>query len=376
MSKLSKLTKVMVGTSVISLFAASNAFADGTAAGTSVDNTFTLDYQVDGTDQPTIDTGPDGANTPTSFIVDRVIDLTVASQGDETVAPGAQNEELVFTVTNGGNDTQGFSFDLVNEAGDDFDTTGLNITYYIDEGLNGVCDATDLAGAGTSYTPNSGAATTDIIADGVVCVVVDGDIPLTQLDTDTSDISLVATTLEPTTGANPGDAVTEDLDGNDDTLAENVFADGDGGTGNEVLADGQHSATATFTVNSPELVASKTVTVFNQDGLGNCDLTDTAVPGGYNVPGACVQYIIEVENQGATVAATNIDISDFVPENLRYFDAEAVGFTGGSFNQPAQNLDCVEVTATPRTTNCEVTLTGASLPAGSTATIKIHAFIQ
>jgi len=366
MTKLGLMTRGLLGASAISLFAATNAFAGGTAAGTNVQNTFTLDYQVAGTSQPTID----NTATPTEFTVDRLIDLTVASSGDTTVAPGSTNQELVFTVTNNGNDTQAYDFTLVNESGDDFDTTGLNINYIIDNGTGGVCDATDLAGSMTAYTPGSGDASADLPADGVICVVVDSDIPAVRIDTDTADISLVSDTLQPTTGASPGTAEIADAGTNTLTgAAENVLADGTG-TANEVANAGDHSATGTYIVASADLTASKAVSVFTQDGSGCTTIPGTPGVGDqYSIPGACVEYVITTTNTGATASATSVAISDILPDELEFINATPSGFTGGTFTQPATNTDC-------NGGSCTVSLTGATLTAGSTGTITIRALVQ
>lgn len=104
-----------------------------TKAGTSVSSTFTLNYSVDGTAQTQID----NTGSPTTFTVDRLVDLTVSYQSnsdDDNVAPGAQDEELVFLLRNDGNDNFAYALSTVNEAsGDDFDTSNLTITYYVDD---------------------------------------------------------------------------------------------------------------------------------------------------------------------------------------------------------------------------------------------------
>lgn len=365
------LSKGLLGASVFSLLAAGNAFALGTAAGTNVQNTFTLDYQVSGVDQPTIDTGPAGTDTPTEFTVDRLIDLTVASTGDTNVAPGATDEELVFSVTNTGNDTQAYDLVLVSESGDDFDATGLNVTYYVDDG-DGVFETDGSDGAGTAYTPGDDSA--DIPADGVLWVVVDGDIAATGVaDGDESDVSLVADTLEPSTGTTPGAPVVADTGGNTLTGdAENVLGDGSGSTvdGTDDPNQGDHSATGTYIVASADLTASKAVSVFSQDGT-DC----AAIPGlpdadPLSIPGSCVEYVISASNAAtATEDATAIDIEDILPAELTFITAQSAGFTGGSFSQPATNADCSSVT-------CTVSLTGATLSPGDTGTITIRALVQ
>jgi len=365
MIKLGLMTRGLLGASVISLCAASNAFAGGTAAGTNVQNTFTLNYDVSGTAQTQID----NVASPTEFTVDRLVDLTVASSGNTNVAPGAQDQDLVFSLTNNGNDTQAYDFTLVNESGDEFDTTGLSITYYADDG-DGLFEPGVDDGAGTAYTPGSGAASSDLAADAIIWVVVDGDIPAARVDTDTSDITLVSDTLDPTTGASPGTAVSADAGGNVLTgAAENVLADGSG-TANEIANAGDHSATGSYIVASADLTASKAVTVFTQDGTGCTTIPGTPGVGDqYSIPGACVEYVITTTNTGATASATSLAISDVLPDELEFINAASSGFTGGTFTQPATNTDCTG-------SACTISLTGATLTAGSTGTITIRALVQ
>ena len=70
--------KGLLAVGAITALSVGSASAAGTAADTTVANTFSLTYSVDGTTQPVIDTGPSGSNTPTVFTVDRKIDLTLS----------------------------------------------------------------------------------------------------------------------------------------------------------------------------------------------------------------------------------------------------------------------------------------------------------
>jgi uncharacterized repeat protein (TIGR01451 family) len=383
------LKKGLLGASVFSIFAASNAFAAGTLAGTNVQNTFTLDYQVSGVDQPTIDTSASGTNTPTEFTVDRLIDLTVASNGDTTVAPGATNEDLVFTLTNTGNDTQAYALTLTNATGDTLDltTSGLTVTYYIEGGANpatltpGVDDSAVIA-----YT--TGNPTIDIAPDQQVWVVVTGDIPTDYLpgptdvvDGDTIGIILTADTLEPTTAVGPlvpGDEVLADGDALNSLtgLAENVLADASGVS--DAANAGDHSATGTYVVASADITAAKAVTIYSE---GTTDPLCGAIPGTppvteqYSVPGSCVEYVITVVNTGATATATAIAMTDILPDELNYVNAVANNFTTtGTFTTPtivgpATNLDCTGGA-------CTVSLSGATLAAGATGTVTIRAVVK
>jgi uncharacterized repeat protein (TIGR01451 family) len=375
-----KFMKGLLGATALTVFTAGSAHAQLTPAGTNVQNTFTLTYDVGGVTQPVIDTSdPSDPNGPTEFTVDRLIDLTVASQGDTTVAPGATDEELVFSVTNDGNDTQAYSLAVVEESGDDIDTddpAGATpvLVYYIDDG-DGVYEPGAGDGAPVTYDP---ANPPELGPDDVLWVVVTQDIPTSATDGNTADISLVVDTLEPSTSPNAGAPVTPDSDGTNELTgaAENVLADGSG-TANEGANGGDHSDTATFIVAAADVTASKAVTIHAEDGAG-CTVIPGTATGGFSIPGACVEYVITVENSGST-AATDIVINDVLADELDFAGAVFGGeFTGGSFASPAlpaANTDCTGGA-------CVINLTGASLPApvapavSTTGTVTIRAFVK
>ena len=379
MTKLGILTKGLLGASALSLFVGGNAFAAGTAAGTNVQNTFTLDYQVSGVDQPTIDTGPTGTDTPTEFTVDRLIDLTVDSTADANVAPGAADQTLEYSVTNTGNDTQAYDLSL-SDPTDDFDATGLTILYYVDDG-DGIFEPDTGSGGddgvGVPYVPGVTGATADIAADGTLWVVVEGDIPATAADGESDGITLVADTLEPSTGTSPGTAVVADTGGNTLTGdAENVLGDSAGVT--DAANAGDHSATGTFIIAAADVSASKAVTVFMEDGVdaATCGaFPGTADTDPLSIPGSCVEYVITATNDaGASSTATAIAISDFLPQELTFAGAVTSGFGGTpapSLTTPLPGTDC-----SPTATTCEVALSGAELAPGATGTITIRALVQ
>lgn len=372
--------KGLLGATALTVFTAGSAHAQLTPAGTSVENTFTLTYDVGGVPQPPIDTDdPGDPNGPTVFTVDRLIDLTVASNGDNTVAPGATDEELVFSVTNDGNDTQAYALSIVEEGGDDIDTddpAGATpvLVYYIDDG-DGVYEPGAGDGAPITYDP---ANPPELDPDEVLWVVVTQDIPTSAADGNTADVSLVADTLEPAGSPNAGDPVVADPDNTNsiEGAAENVLADGSG-TGNELDNEGDHSATGTYIVAAADITAVKTVDVFSEDGTG-CAVIPGSAPTGtqYSIPGACVEYVITVENAGSS-DATDMVITDVLPDELIFASADFAGFTTGAFDSgtfPSLNDDCAGG-------NCSVTLTGATLPgavspAVTTGTVTIRAFVK
>lgn len=391
MGNLNKLTKLVLGTSALVLVSAGSAHAANTTAGTNVQNTFTLGYTVGTTPQPVIDSDPSCTtsatrvctNDPTDFTVDRLIDLTVVSNGDTTVVPGAQDQELVFLLTNEGNDAQDYTFNLVSESGDDFDTTGLTITYYFDDGVAGFGPG-DIAGTAHTYTPGSGNNTetvyptdfTGTVATGedtspLVWVVVSSDVPGAVADLDEAEVSLVAATANNGTAGATAVLAAADTGGNSLTgAAENVLADADSGA-NDGANDGAFAATGTYIVANPELDATKAVAIFSQDGSDCSDLSASATAGALAIPGACVEYVITVVNNGSTAGSniTDVDLSDVLPSDLEFIAAGVTTFDVADLSNPAANTDC-DAGA------CTVALTDATLNFGQTGTVTIRALIK
>ncbi len=393
MGNLSRTLKCLLGASALAAFSAGTAHAAGTAAGTNVQNTFTLEYTVGTTPQPVIDTsdtcvaGPttDCSGTPTDFTVDRLIDLTItAPAAPTTVVPGSTDQELVFLLTNEGNDVQDYVLSLVSATDDDFDTTGLNITYYFDDGVPGFGPG-DIAGTAYTYTPGSGVNTETISPTGSidpsatspqVWVVIDSDVPGAIDDLDEADVTLIADTAnDGTTGATAVLAVA-DTGGNTLTgAAENVLADidSDGAGTNDGANDGQYAATGTYVVANPDLDAVKEVEVFAQDDTDCGDFAATATAGALAIPGACVEYVITVTNNGANAGSnvTDIDFSDTLPADLEFVAAQVTTFDAADLSVPAgpYPLDCAADA-------CVVEVTDATLDFGQTGTVVIRALIK
>ncbi len=386
MTKSKQILKGLLGATALTAFSAGSAYAQHvpgtennyTAAGANVSNTFTLNYNVSGTPQTQIDNisgipgDPDG---PTEFTVDRLVDLTVNSEGDNTVAPGATNEELIFSVVNDGNDTFDYVLSVVEEGGDDINTDdpvapAVVISYYIDDG-DGIYEPG--AGDGATATTYNPANPPQLGPDDVLWVVITQDIPAGAVDGNTADISLIADTVDSVSHV----PVTADGDGNSLTgVAENVLNDGTG-TANEVANAGDHSATGTYIVASANITAAKVVGVHDEAGTG-CTTTTGAAIGGYAIPGACVEYVITVVNSGSD-AATTIVINDVLDDELSFGAASFGGdFTGGSFASPALPANGTDCNAGA----CVVNLTGATLPApvapatSTTGTVTIRAIVK
>jgi len=347
------ILKGLMGATALTVLSTGTAFAQNnfTPADTTVSNSFTLDYNVLGVPQPQIETNDDAGdptddNDPTTFQVDRLVNVTVAASAPSTtVAPGQTNAELAYTVVNDGNDTHAYFLgfeEVTNGTGDDdIDTdapTSTNaIIYFIDTDGDGVLDPDeDDVADEIVYDPSSPPV---LDPDATLFVVVRQDIPAGANDDEQADVILYADTRDNTAGFPSTDA---DAGGvNDPDLTENVLADLDGpaSAANDDAADGAHSAQAFYIVSAADITAVKSVQVLSEDNTA-CTLyaagaytqpaEDTSL---YSTPGACVEYEILVSNDG-TEDATDIVLSDILTNGLLFVDAHLNASLTGTLNEP------------------------------------------
>ena len=101
-----KLMKGLMGVTALTVLSTGTAFAqnDFTAAGETVSNTFTLNYEVNNTPQTQID----NTGTPTEFNVDRLVNVTVSNPGNTFVVADQDDALLPFVVVNNGNDEHAY----------------------------------------------------------------------------------------------------------------------------------------------------------------------------------------------------------------------------------------------------------------------------
>ena len=369
--KTRRLARVsLVGAFAFAAFSGA-AHAAGTNAGTTVSNSFTLDYQVGTVPQTQIDS----SGSPTNFTVDRKVDVTVATVQNASVSPGETGAQLVYGVQNLGNDNVAFRLSIKDTATDTFDIGTYTAVYYTDAGNDGVfTPGVDDAGAGTAYTLGAG-VTADVAADAKIWVVISGNVPGSATNGQTDGVILIAdsyfptASLDPAYASTPGTQITASGSNSLTGAADNVLADGAGTAGapEDVANDGAFSSTATYTVSAAALTASKTVAVVATNPT-NC-ATD-AIAGGFATPGACVEYVISASNAGsASATATNIAISDVLPDEVQYISAVQASFsTAGTLTPPTGGTGC--------TSTCTVSLSGASLAPGATGTVTIRALVR
>ena len=115
------------------------------------------------------------------------------------------------------------------------------------------------------------------------------------------------------------------------------------------------------------LTASKTVSVFSEDGTGCADFGATPpeepiFPAA--IPGACIQYTISVTNDGAS-DAENVSLTDALPANLSFQAADLDPPSWGTLSTP----DCPGV-------SCEVMVDSGTIAAGASATVAIRVTIN
>ena len=98
-SQLLPMVLLLLATTCLLFGGTHSALAAGTVSGTTISLGATADYKVGGVDMPQVNTA-----TPAAFMVDTIVDLTVAESGSNytIVTPGSAGQVLIFTVANDG----------------------------------------------------------------------------------------------------------------------------------------------------------------------------------------------------------------------------------------------------------------------------------
>ena len=297
-----KFKKIALLTGAATLLASTApAFAAGTASGTNIQNTATVNYSVGTVAQPQVTSNTD------AFVVDRKIILKVDPIGGPvSVSPGQTKAVQTFRITNSSNAPIDALLSAANlptgtapsngGAGNNDNFQTSNVVAFVDANGNGVQDAGEL-----NYV-------TGLAADASVVVTVISDVPAGQKTGDRAILSLTATaatggsaTVTPT--AFTATAV------NTKAGVETVFADLAGT--DDAANDGKSSARNDLVVSAASLTAAKSSTVL-KDGLG----LPTSTTNPKAIPGATLQYCIAVTNAANSATATNIVVSDVVPATL------------------------------------------------------------
>ena len=309
-----KLRKLIGGIifSLCVFFSASHAFAAGTAANTTLQSDLDIDYSVGSTAQTTV-------SSTQSFVVDQKVNLTVnTTDSAKSATANLADQFVTFTLTNTGNETQGYSLTLTTTDSNSIISGSAAI--WIDGG-NGTFDN---GGADdTAYTSGSGANLGNLAADGAVQIYVEVTTAASAADGQSASFLLRATTLV-------ASSTTPTTDNNSANVAgsvEIVHADA-AGDSPDAAYDGSHSDTAGITIASATLAATPTMTVLYDvnSGSDTCatmnTTTDIDDTNPKSIPGACIHFRYVVANTGTT-AASSVTFTVDLPAGLTYVGALA-----------------------------------------------------
>lgn len=301
------MKRVQVPTLILPLIAglaltgAGSALAAGTPSGTTISNTATVDYTVGGIGQTQI------TSAAATFVVDNKVDMTVATSDVAIVVviPGATDQIQTFSVTNNGNTVQDYSLTAPNSATGAFGETETfdagNVRIYVDANGNDAYDS------GT----DTGTYIDELAPDSSVTVFVLADVALSQVDGDVSSFDLVAQVAAGGTASSQGADITSDDSGtaDDPDSVDIVFADAAGTGSGDVAGDGIHSSKDGYKVQTATISVAK-----------SSQVTNDPINGGTNpkaIPGATVDYTVDVDNTGST-GATNVIVADAIPANTAF----------------------------------------------------------
>lgn len=296
-----KLTSKNIGLSLrlgamaAALLLGQQAMAEGTRAGTVIENTASVGFSVGTIPQTGV-----SSNT-VSFVVDRRVNLSLVTQTSvgsvDPVSPGQGDNFVDFLLTNTSNSD--LDVDLVLAAvavGTEVDNSGNNATDLTDDPRIALWTDFQSGTPAAPAIPASGTTTAtvdNIAADDGILVRVWGNAALSLVDGAVIGLEVTATAL-----ADDGSALVYGV-ANTDGL-ENVDFNNNGGV--VVSNDG-------FVVNAAVLTVAKSYTVVS-DPLGS----------GLAIPGAILQYEIVVSNAVGAADATNIVITDAVDTDVTFLD--------------------------------------------------------
>ncbi|MFZ5698706.1 MAG: hypothetical protein ACOY9J_08360 [Pseudomonadota bacterium] len=311
-----QITSHVLGVGLALLAFVPAVFATGTDAGTTVNNTATVNYKIGTISQP-----PVSNLTPDSFVVDRRILLSVAESGGvyTSVAPGSTNQALTFTVTNDTNQTIDMRLTFAQSGAEPFGGTDnfdvAATTLYQDDPLGaspGVWDAGDTV---VTYL--------DEMAEGETrTVFVVADILNTRVNGDLAVGVLTATAREGGAASSEGALITQTGDAVADTQGSIDTVFGDVVTAYSAARDGAASDADGWSVSSADIVVTKTSRVISDPFTG-------VSVNAKRIPGAVIEYCIAVENNGASAADT-VTVTDVVPAGTTFVSGSIRTAVGGA----------------------------------------------
>lgn len=271
------------------------AFATGTNSGDTVTNTATVNYTVSSVAQTPI-------SAANSFTVDTIVRFNLTGGTTVDVAPGQTNQYQTYVLTNTSNTTSQFTLSATNDSsGDNFDMNlpgagSAGVRVYADTNGNGVYDP------GTDAQVTTNVTLTSVLPTDHATYFVVGDTPSTVTNSQTANVTLLATAINPATSA---------------AWVNDTTADNQGGTAQIVVGNGTATRPGTFRVQTATLAVTKTSSVIS-DPINGTAAARKAIPG------AVMQYQILVANSGSQ-PATLQNITDPVPTQTAFRQGDFTG---------------------------------------------------
>lgn len=248
------------------------AHAEGTPAGTVIENTASVSFELGG-NPATLD-----SNTTTITVVER-IDVAVTLQSPQTLVTADDvDRPLLFTVVNTGNGTETFQLAINSViSGDDFDPVPSTNPIYFDTDGSG-----DFTIGDVLY--ERGVNDPVLAADESVAILILNDIPDTVVNGQIGFSELLVTSATGTGAA-----------------GQNFAGQGDGGV-DAVLGSsaGDDAATGEYLVSDVQISVVKSQSVSDPFG------------GSEPIPGATITYTIEVSVAGSGTAVSSV-VNDAIP---------------------------------------------------------------
>ncbi|MGH8187039.1 MAG: hypothetical protein ACREUC_10780, partial [Steroidobacteraceae bacterium] len=221
-----------------------------------------------------------------------------------------------------------------------------NLRVFVDDG-DGVYDAGDTA-------TNVDSLATDADGESVIVFVL-ADIPVTAANNQYANVRLTARAAVP--GTNGGTLAAETGGADNPAVVDVVFAD----AGRDAI----ESAADQYAIVSAALTVTKTAAVVSDPFNGASDPKA--------IPGAVVEYEIEVTNTSTTTAATAVSLSDDIPANTTFVPG-SITLNGAPVTDSGADADGGEFQVGPP---ARVLVTAGAIAAnGGTATVTFRVTIN
>jgi uncharacterized repeat protein (TIGR01451 family) len=276
-----------------------SAFAVGTDAGISIENTATVSFTRNGS--------TDSEQASVSFNVDEIINVNVTGSGAiANVTNGEEGVALSYTVTNLGNGPEEFVLLKTIGATNDLplDVADLKV-YYVDTTTSdGSFDPNDIDE--TLYTAGDSIS---ILNDESITVYIVADVPNAAVLDSLTDLELTAVSQTEAGGVKASES----------SFGTVITGAGESGTDAIVAVEqGRDDDSSELKVTIYD--ASQTLEVLiDKSILGSSALlNDTSTVTTQKIPGAMVTYFIKVTVENDT--ATELNISDIIPTDMTYVD--------------------------------------------------------